>query len=85
MTANDDIEKCLTSLGIDKRQIIPTNITQKILRQRPELNQFFNEINIFPLEWFDSSSDSEFFTSCGEGKLVVNYEPNEFLCIFLLC
>lgn len=61
---DDDIEKCLTSLGIEKRQLIPTNITQKALRQRPELNQFRNEINIFPLEWFDSDSDWQFLPQC---------------------
>ena len=68
MVNDDDIGKCLTSLGIEKRQIIPTNV----LRQhQPELNQFRNEINIFPLEWFDSGdvNDSRFFMGCREGEL----------------
>lgn len=81
---DDDIEKCLTSLGIEKRRIIPTNITQKILRQRPELNQFCNEINIFPLDWFDNGSDSRFSADCREGKLVVQYESTQFCAFSLL-
>lgn len=87
MMANDDIGKFLTTLGIAKQQIIPTNIVQKILRQQPELNQFCNEINIFPLDWFDSGSDSEFFTDCREGKLVVNDDLTSWhsLCAFSCC
>mgnify|MGYP007092100352 CR=1 FL=1 len=73
MTMNDDIGKCLTSLGIEKRQIIPTNIAQRALNQQhiAQFNQFQNEINIFPLQWFDNGdgSDSEFLKKCGgEGK-----------------
>lgn len=69
--ANDDVGNWLTSLGIEKRRIIPTNIEQRILRQRPELNQFSNEINIFPLEWFDdggTGNDSRLSADCCEGK-----------------
>lgn len=64
MMANDDIEKSLTSLGIEKREIIPTNI----LRRKTALNQFRNEINIFPLAWFDSGDDSVFCVECSEGR-----------------
>lgn len=68
MVNDDDIGKCLTSLGIEKRQIIPTNVLRQ---QQPELNQFRNEINIFPLEWFDSGdgNDLKLFMGCREGEL----------------
>lgn len=59
---NDDIGECLTSLGIEKRHIMPTNIA------RTELNQFRNEINIFPLRWFDEGDDDgDFFREASEG------------------
>lgn len=77
MLANDDdIENCLTSLGIQNRQLIPTNIAQRVLRQRPELNQFRNKINIFPLEWFDG--DWQFFPDCAEG---IEHELTSFSAI----
>lgn len=60
---NDDIGECLTSLGIEKRHIMPTNIA------RTELNQFRNEINIFPLRWFDEGDDDgDFFREASEGR-----------------
>lgn len=70
MTNDVDIERCLTQLGVEKHQIIPTNSVQRILRQQPELNQFRNEINnIFPLKWFDDGdSDAEFYSECMEGE-----------------
>lgn len=72
MVNDYDIGKCLTSLGIEKRRIILT----KVLRQQRhhlELNQFQNEINIFPLEWFNSNNgnDSKFLMKRlrkGEGR-----------------
>jgi hypothetical protein len=72
---DDDIGKWLTSLGIEKRQIIPTNVLCQ-QRHQPELNQFRNEINIFPLEWFDGGDghDLEFFNGCREGELRYSVE-----------
>jgi hypothetical protein len=43
----------LTSLGIEKHRIIPTNASQKIFRQHLSFNQFESKIPYFPLEWFD--------------------------------
>lgn len=51
--AVDDVENILTSLGIEKYRIVPTNASQKILRQQSKFNQFESEISYFPLEWFD--------------------------------
>lgn len=65
-----DIGKCLTSLGIEISKLIPTNITQKstTATAAEAFNQFRSEINIFPLEWFDSGNDFEFFIPSTEGR-----------------
>jgi len=61
-----DVEERLTSMGIEKRQLIPTNIAQKAFRQQQQqeqqaaFNQFTNGINILPLEWFAGNDDCEF-------------------------
>jgi hypothetical protein len=79
MEANGaDIEKCLTSLGIEKRHIMPTNVER---RDRPELNQFQSEINIFPLAWFDSGADLESIPACSEGRFGVA-QKSQFKCNF---
>lgn len=77
MTNDVDIERCLTQLGVERHQIIPTNTVQRVLRQKTELNQFRNEINnIFPLEWFDDGDrDAEFFTECMEGECSLIIAP----------
>lgn len=66
----DDIGNCLTSLGIEKRHIIPMNVIQNILRRRPDFNQFLSEFNIFPLAWFDDG-DSLNSRECNEGTLSI--------------
>lgn len=54
MMANiDDVGSMLTSLGIEKHRIVPTNVSQKIFRQHLKFNQFESKIPYFPLEWFD--------------------------------
>lgn len=70
MINDEDLEKCLSSLKIEKHQIVPMNF----LRQQQhhfEINQFRTKINIFPLEWFDSGDgkDFEYFVTCKEGEI----------------
>jgi hypothetical protein len=70
MAHDDDVGNILTSLGIEKHRIIPTNASQKVLRQQPRFNQFESNIPYFPLEWFDSGYDpneSHFFSNCSKG------------------
>ncbi|KAG5675313.1 hypothetical protein PVAND_005224 [Polypedilum vanderplanki] len=65
---SDDVENILTSLGIERHQIVPTNVSQKILRQKSKFSQFDSDISYFPLEWFDSEIDrSNSLSLCNEG------------------
>lgn len=70
--AADDVGNILTSLGIERHRIVPTNVSQKILRQQSKFNQFESEIPYFPLEWFDchdGGNELQFFVgkSSAEG------------------
>lgn len=72
MMANvDDVGNILTSLGIEKHHIVPTNVSQRSLRQHSKFNQFESKIPYFPLEWFDC--DEQFFagTHSSEGVYVL--------------
>lgn len=68
MPANE-IEIILATLGVEKQQMIPTNSTQKILRDQEEINQFCSESNIFPLEWFDNGCEKAHSTRHENGKI----------------
>lgn len=58
------IESILATLEtIEKKQILPTNFSQKILRQHSEFNQFDSEFSYFPLEWFDCDNNDEFLAN----------------------
>lgn len=67
MAKINELQRFLTLLGVEKRHIIPTNSSQKILRDHAELNQFVGESNIFPLEWFDDHQFGD-FTNCRKGE-----------------
>ena len=79
MMANvDDVGNILTSLGIEKHHIVPTNVSQRSLRQHSKFNQFESKIPYFPLEWFDC--DEKFFagTHSTEGVYVLYCVQNLF-------
>lgn len=74
MNSEYNVENILTSLNqIEKHCIVPTNVSQKILRQQSKFNQFeSSHIPYFPLEWFDIVADvdydSRFIEDCREGE-----------------
>lgn len=72
LAKDDDVGNILTSLGIERRRIVPTNVRQRILRQQSNFNQFESEVPYFPLEWFDcdnGGNELQFFvgTRSAEG------------------
>lgn len=72
LAKDDDVGNILTSLGIERHRIVPTNVSQRILRQQPKFNQFESEIPYFPVEWFDcdiGGNELQFFvgTHSAEG------------------
>lgn len=77
--AKDDVGNILTSLGIERRHIVPTNASQRILRQQSKFNQFESEIPYFPLEWFDCDNES----GGNESKFFAGTHSAEG--IYLLC
>lgn len=71
--ANVDVGNILTSLGIEKHHIVPTNVTQRSLRQHAKFNQFDSKIPYFPLEWFD----------CDE-HIFAGTHSTEGVCVYIL-
>lgn len=64
-----EIEIILTTLGVEKQQMIPTNSSQRVLRDQEKFNQFCSESNIFPLEWFDKGYEKAPSTRYGSGNI----------------
>lgn len=73
-TKVSEIDDILASLNqIEKQRIVPTNVSEKLFREKSEFNHFdANNVPCFPLEWFDFDAnvdnDEKYFSQSNEGE-----------------